>query len=612
MRSVSSLLALTACVLLAPAAAPPAVPPPLPPEFRDYRSVDAAVQAKPGAVAAQAPKAQPGYLGVTTEAKDGKLVVAAVEPDSPAAKAGISAGDRLLKVGAEAVLDPAALGEAVRAVAPGEKLFLLVERDGKAVSKAVTLAATSRPLTPGSRRVVMGVTIEPVAEGLKLRSVTPGLPADKAQLKAGDVLVAVEGQSLAGKDSITGMAERKPGDKVKLEVKRGEKKLDVVVVLVGDPTQGRGRGRGGRGWDDGQPRVFRRPAYKLALIGIEYPDVAHNAKVKPSDWDEALFSTGRYTGRSVTGQRVYGSMNDYWLEQSCGKFRVEGKAFDWVKVKRKRAEYASDSNRAALLTEAVDALLARDKKALDGFDGIFFLYAGESFRTSRGGLYWPHRASFRHNGKSWPYFICPEGGRTMASISVLTHEFGHLLGLPDLYARPEVPGEEGLGVWCTMAVGHGRDGKPLHLSAWCKERLGWLKPAVIDPRVKQKLVLSPIENTTRECYKVLVRPDGSEYFLLENRARKNFDRDLPAEGLLIWRVVNGRPVLEESHGIGGPSGPNLYLGSIPYPSGSNNAFTPHTTPSSKSLKGGGLPVWITNIRKLSDGRVAFQIGYEYH
>jgi hypothetical protein len=98
---------------------------------------------------------------------------------------------------------------------------------------------------------------------------------------------------------------------------------------------------------------------------------------------------------------------------------------------------------------------------------------------------------------------------------------------------------------------------------------------------------------------------------LENRRRIGFDRDLPAEGLLIWRVIDGRPVLEESHGIGGPSGPGLYLGSIPYPSGSNTAFTPFTTPSSKSLKGGGLPVYITNIKKLPDGRIVFQIGYEY-
>ena len=53
----------------------------------------------------------------------------------------------------------------------------------------------------------------------------------------------------------------------------------------------------------------------------------------------------------------------------------------------------------------------------------------------------------------------------------------------------------------------------------------------------------------------IVKPDGSEYFLLENRRKKGFDGDLPAEGLLVWRVVNNHPILEESHGVEGPAGP---------------------------------------------------------
>ena len=198
----------------------------------------------------------------------------------------------------------------------------------------------------------------------------------------------------------------------------------------------------------------------------------------------------------------------------------------------------------------------------------------------------------------------------MYDISVLAHEFGHMLGLPDLYARPENPGSEGLGIWCLMSNENG-GGRPQHFSAWCKEQLGWLHPAVIDPAVKQKLILSPVEGSTNECFKVLARPDGSEYFLLENRRQTGFDRALPGEGLLIWRVVNGKPILEESHGVDGPAGPRVFPTAVPYPSRANTAFTPYTTPSSRSLLGGGAPVHITNIHPLGEGRVAFQIGYEY-
>ncbi len=281
--------------------------------------------------------------------------------------------------------------------------------------------------------------------------------------------------------------------------------------------------------------IFRKPVFRLAVITIEYPDVKVNPQVKTTDWENSLFSRNTYTDKSVTGQKVHGSMNDYYHEISCGKLSVQGKAFAPVLVKRKRTEYANETGRPyPLLAEALDKLLERDgADALKDYDGIYFLYAGNRVQTRRGGLYWPHRSNFRYKGQSWSYFICPEGGNTMASISVISHEFGHMLGLPDLYARPEVPGEEGLGVWCTMSTGHGQDGKPLHFSAWCKERMGWLQPAVIDPRTKQKLILSPIKGTTNECYKVPLNADGSEYLLLENRRRIGFDRDLPAEGLLI-------------------------------------------------------------------------------
>ena len=90
---------------------------------------------------------------------------------------------------------------------------------------------------------------------------------------------------------------------------------------------------------------------------------------------------------------------------------------------------------------------------------------------------------------------------------------------------------------------------------------------LIDPTVKQKLILGADRRFATECYKVLVRPDGSEYFLLENRQRKGFDAGLPADGLLIWRVIANRPTLEASHGVGGPPAASVYLGqcSVPQP-----------------------------------------------
>jgi M6 family metalloprotease-like protein len=578
------------------------------PNLDDYRTVDQAVTArdvKSGVPAAP----RPAFLGVQAAPDSkGRLAIAEVAADSPAAKAGLRRGDLLLNVDGKAIKSDDDFHDLLRAKYPGDALKLGLSRQGKPLDLTATLAPLGRPMTAGRQQAVLGVQVATVkeGEGVTIEQVVPGSPADRAKLKVGEVLLKVDDVGVTGPDKLREVLDKKkPDDAVTLTLLLAEKRVEMKVTLGAEQPAGRRPG----GFDR-RNSYWTKPTYRLAVICVEYPDAKHNAKVPVKAWEEAMFSKGTYTKTSATGQTVYGSMVDYYLEQSHGKLKIEGKVFDYVEVSKKRGDYAT-GNRSALLTEAMDKLLARDgKDALKGFDGVFFLYAGSRYPAARGSLYWPHRSSVSHNGKRWPYFICPEGGERMANISVFCHEFGHLLGLPDLYARPENPGMEGVGVWCAMAnqVGNGR---PQHFSAWSKEKLNWLQPAVLDPAVKQKLILAPVEDSPKECFKVLVRPDGSEYLLLENRKKKGFDQSLPAEGLLIWRVVNNRPILEESHGVEGPAGPRVFLNAVPYPSPANDAFTPFTTPSSRSQLGGGKPVYVTNIRRLPDGRITFHIGYEY-
>ena len=565
-----------------------------------------------------------GFVGVEVLADpQGRAKVAGVAPDSPAELAGLKEGDVVSSFAGTAVPSAQRLRDLLRGTPAVETVKLVVERDGKALELSVTPRPASRPLTAtAGGRIVLGVTSgdsKPTG-GIEVSGVTPGGGADKGGVKAKDIVLQIDGTKLGTDSTIAeALSGKKAGDVVKLLVKRGEEEVELRVTLQAEEPTGPGGGRFGGGWDDRLPRAWSRPSYKLAIIGVEYPDVKHNPKIKDADWEASMFSEGTYHAKTATGQTAHGSMADYYQEISYGKFHVEGKFVGWVEVSKKRTEYSTGSGtdrgeKTRLLTEAMDKLVAKDKDALKGYDGVFFLYAGGRVQTTRGGLYWPHRASVRHKEKSWPYFIVQEGGERMTDISVFCHEFGHMLGLPDLYARPEVPGMEGVGVWCAMSQQNG-GGQPQHFSVWSKDQLGWVKPTAIDPRVKQKIVLKPIEDDPTECLKVLVKPDGSEYFLLENRKKKGFDAALPAEGLLIWRVLPGnqtqRVFLEEAHGVEGPTGPRQHLTSVPFPCASNNSFTPYTTPSSKSQTGGGLDVYITNIRKLPDGRVTFHIGYEY-
>src|SRR5262245_33160077 len=109
-------------------------------DLSGYRTVDRAITTR---ISAAQPLAVPraGYLGVSLEVKGGALVVVAVAADSPAEKAGLRAGDVLLRAGGKEVGTAEALGELVRAAGAEQDLKLEVERQGETFEATVKLAA---------------------------------------------------------------------------------------------------------------------------------------------------------------------------------------------------------------------------------------------------------------------------------------------------------------------------------------------------------------------------------------------------------------------------------------------------------------------------------------
>ena len=202
--------------------------------------------------------------------------------------------------------------------------------------------------------------------------------------------------------------------------------------------------------------------------------------------------------------------------------------FDWVQVGKKRMDYSEGtgvSGQTSLLTEALDKLYERDgKDALDDFDGVFFLYAGYRRADQPRRPLLAAQGVVRAQGQAPELFHLPRDERRADG------QHQHAVPRVRPHARPARPvrpaGEPRLGghrrQWGTMSEQLPTAGRS-SFSAWSKEQLGWLKPAVIDPTVKQKLILAPVEDSAKECFKVLLRPDGSEYFLLENRRKKGFD-----------------------------------------------------------------------------------------
>lgn len=139
------------------------------------------------------------------------------------------------------------------------------------------------------------------------------------------------------------------------------------------------------------------------------------------------------------------------------------------------------------------------------------------------------------------YVIQPEkaddGG--LNTVGVFVHEYGHALGLPDLYDTDY--SSVGAGMWCVMASGSwggvSRYGdRPVHMSAWAKYFLGWVSPAIVAATLTGETI-SEAESSS-DVYQLLNgNPTlGGEYFLIENRQKTKFDAGLPSSGLLIWHV----------------------------------------------------------------------------
>ncbi|NKB69652.1 MAG: hypothetical protein GKR89_21485 [Candidatus Latescibacteria bacterium] len=159
-----------------------------------------------------------------------------------------------------------------------------------------------------------------------------------------------------------------------------------------------------------------------------------------------------------------------------------------------------------------------------------------------------------------------EGGNLAHVVGSMAHEFGHSLGLPDLYDFSHLrnpgqgPAEDsaGIGGWGLMGWGalgwNGNDG-PNAFSAWSLEQLGWigyrnqrLRKIVGDAEGLHvadlyqggqiyKVPLPPVSAATyqsgRQAY-VIQEP----YLLLEYRSRDThyYRRNLPGEGLLVWQI----------------------------------------------------------------------------
>ncbi|MBM3322975.1 M6 family metalloprotease domain-containing protein, partial [candidate division WOR-3 bacterium] len=293
------------------------------------------------------------------------------------------------------------------------------------------------------------------------------------------------------------------------------------------------------------------------VVAIKYSDFANTYTV--ANFQSMLFGTW-----------ASGSARDYYHEVSYNQFHMTGTVVGWYTAANNKAYYGYSNGwvRAAMLVkeaaQASDAAVNYADYDVDGdgyVDAFTCIHAGYGTEESGSGSdIWSHAWSFSGAGigayttndprPGYPgqyiriddYTTDPERSNrsnygTMVGIGVYCHEWGHALGLPDLYDTDG--GGEGLGNWSLMAGGSwGGNGNspyyPVHLDPWSRMELGWLCPTAV--RSRNLYSIPNIENNAKAYWLMARERTFKEYFLVENRRKTRFDTLLYNSGLLIYHI----------------------------------------------------------------------------
>ena len=248
------------------------------------------------------------------------------------------------------------------------------------------------------------------------------------------------------------------------------------------------------------------------------------------------------------------------------------------------------------------------------------------------------------------------GGRTSCDstsimpIGTASHEFGHALGLPDLYDTRGPT--EGIGQWGLMGSGNFTAAySPARYDAWSLNEMGWTTVVPLTTTGTYRLRAEPVSDTVYLINPTVANP-RSESFLVENRqgyqadsalirihcSRSGLSAPPCGGGLLIWHVdqaqisshgfhagntVNYGPIhglkLEQADGLNQLDDPNATAthrrgdAGDPYPGVANNpSFNPRSNPAPAMNSDGGFPGFAIDSIRLTggpDSEMAFRLRF---
>ena len=206
-----------------------------------------------------------------------KPVVGQVRLDSPAAVAGLQRGDQIVRVGERRVGDTEELQIAlIRQFSSDGVIPLRVRRDGSERSLMLRLGDDRRAMTePGKLLPGLGFDLATWNADTLVHEAPPGSAGARAGLRAGDRLLAIDGQPVANSAEFVSMVNAAPGRDISIEVERSGERLRIVAPVPRVMEAGRAIGRlgitlqeGPRAWPPGLVEIHRSGPIDAALGGV--------------------------------------------------------------------------------------------------------------------------------------------------------------------------------------------------------------------------------------------------------------------------------------------------------------------------------------------------------
>jgi serine protease Do len=183
----------------------------------------------------------PGLMGITAKGRDiyeGQPTIDRVRYGSPAYEAKLQSGDQVVEIDGRTIVRQAQVLHALGNKYAGDTITIKVKRGDEELTREITLTDKLVPYESAylgilpSREAVSA----PAAIGVTARYVFDGSPAKQAGLERGDVIVRCQDRDATNATTLLDQISRqRPGDKVKLTVRRGTASREVDVALTSIP-----------------------------------------------------------------------------------------------------------------------------------------------------------------------------------------------------------------------------------------------------------------------------------------------------------------------------------------------------------------------------------------